>query len=226
MSLLYRRNIGGASWIQQFLAGVPLVDTLGQRSAFSTSTIHSHASPIDPSQLRHSSSARFTERVRRPGPKNGSALWDGALDQRKSWIGAASLLNTDGGGEAFTLANRLINVSFRFGFGLAEELRACDVLRRDTVNLACTVLTPTKLAPRGHLSEMCKMAKHTAHDWRLFKAEHEHSYKHLPINWGHSSLAAIALRPPSDGRWYGFRSRTAMFGAIADVAHYNIPLAS
>ena len=68
---------------------------------------------------------------------------------------------------------------------------------------------------------MCRAISSTPRDWRLFKAVREEAYKQLPTDWAHSKLAAVALRCPRGGRWYGFFSRTMLFGAISAVIHYN-----
>ena len=54
------------------------------------------------------------------------------------------------------------------------------------------------------------------------KSGQSSDYKQLPLKGPLSKLAAIDLRNPPDGRWCGLFSRTAMFGAIAAVSHYNI----
>ena len=54
------------------------------------------------------------------------------------------------------------------------------------------------------------------------KADREAEYKQIPLDEAHSKLAVIALRSPTDGKWYGFFSRTLMFGAISAVLHYNL----
>ena len=89
-------------------------------------------------------------------------------------------------------------------------------------NLACTVLTPIKLASWGHIAEMCNSVRQSAVGWHFSKAAHEAAYKQLPLLWEHISLAVISLRPPTDDRWYGFMSRSMVFGAISAGLHYNI----
>ena len=89
-------------------------------------------------------------------------------------------------------------------------------------NLACCVATPIRLASWDHLAEMCRRISSSNKDWHLFKADHEAAYKQLPLEWEHSSLAVISLRSPTDHCWYGFMSRTLMYGAIAAVLHYIV----
>ena len=63
-----------------------------------------------------------------------------------------------------------------------------------------------------------------AHDRDLafFKADHEAAYKQLPLGYSHANLAVIAPRSPVDDQWYGFVSRTLMFGAVSTVLHCNV----
>lgn len=89
-------------------------------------------------------------------------------------------------------------------------------------NLACSAVTPIKLASLDHLDEMCRTISPSKCDWHFFKAGREAAYKHPPIDWAESSLAVIALRHPVEGRWYGFTRRALIFGAISDVIQYNV----
>ena len=139
--------------------------------------------------------------------------------QAKGWLTAPFPLTTRS--EPFRLKDPKLNIAFRFGVDQADKLRACDDLRHSMTNLACVVETPIKLASWDHLAEMCRRIKTSELDWQFFKADHEAAYKQLPILWEQSKLAVVALRSPKDGRWYGFFSRTLLFGAVAAVIHYN-----
>ena len=90
------------------------------------------------------------------------------------------------------------------------------------VNLACSAATPIKLASWGHLSELCRMVAHAKRDWHFFKADQEAAYKPPPLEWGQSNVAAVALLRPTNGRWYGFISRTLMFGAVSAALRYSV----
>ena len=57
--------------------------------------------------------------------------------------------------------------------------------------------------------------------WAFFKADRQAVYKNLPLSPDQSDRCVVALRCPSDGRWYGFLSRTLLFGAAAAVLRYN-----
>ena len=221
MSLLYQQNMGGSHWLQQFLFGFPLVGTISQKHTFPSSDKLKTKKPIDLTQLTSSNARRFTDRAAKSGYKNSLPLWEEAITQhQKGWLTKPFLLAE--GNTPFTLKDKKLNIAFRFGVEQADKLRACDDLCHSMTNLACVVQTPIKLASWDHVAEMCRLVASTACDWHFFKADHEAAYKQLPLNWEHSRLAVIALRSPTDGRWYGFMSRTLMFGAVAAVIHYNV----
>ena len=113
-------------------------------------------------------------------------------------------------------------MAFRFGVEQSDKLRACDDLRHARTNLACVVETPIKLVCWDHLVEIANLVNDGKRDWAFIKADHEAAYKQLPMCMGHQKLAVIALRSPADDRWYGFFSRTMVFGAVAAVLHYNV----
>ena len=56
----------------------------------------------------------------------------------------------------------------------------------------------------------------------MFKADHKAAYKQLPIDPADQETAIIALRHPSNSRWYGFVTRALIFGSVAAVLHYNV----
>ena len=82
--------------------------------------------------------------------------------------------------------------------------------------------TPIKLVSWGHLAELSNLVNSGRRDWAFFKADHDAAYKQLPTEARHSQLAVIALRSPSDKRGYGSIIRAMVFGAVADVLHYNV----
>ena len=96
-----------------------------------------------------------------------------------------------------------MNIAFRFGVDQGAKIRACDDLRHARTNLACVVGAPIKLVRWGPLFELSDLANRDDRDWRFCKADHEASYKQLPLLWEHAVLSAIALRSPVDKRWYG-----------------------
>ena len=114
------------------------------------------------------------------------------------------------------------NIVFRFGVEQADKLRACDDLKHGLTNKACQITTPIKLVSWGHVSQLRRSYASDGRDWALFKADHEAAYKQLPLGPKGQATAIIALRRPTSGKWFGFRSRTLMFGSVAAVLHYNI----
>ena len=90
-------------------------------------------------------------------------------------------------------------------------------------NLSCAVLTPIKLLSWGHLVQLSHLlSKPRNADWGLFKADHEAAYKQPPIGPGDQRNAIVALRHPQSRKWFGFITRTLIFGAVAAVLHYNV----
>lgn len=56
----------------------------------------------------------------------------------------------------------------------------------------------------------------------MFKGDREAAYKQVPLAPRDLPFAIIALRRPVSGKWYGLRSKSWTFGAIAGVWHYNV----
>ena len=73
----------------------------------------------------------------------------------------------------------------------------------------------------GHISQLSSLLNNGVDDWELFKADHEAAYKQRPLALDDLDTAIIALRNPQDKLWYGFDSRTLVFGSIEAVIHYN-----
>ena len=145
-------------------------------------------------------------------------LWDGAMEQqKKGWLSPPVLI-----GSRTALTASPLNYAFRFGVEQGGKLMACDDLKHSLANLSCIARTPIKLVSRGHVSELCRRAASSKGDWQFFKADHEAAYKQPPPKWEHSRLGAVTFRCPADGKWYPFRIRTMIFGAVASVRHYNV----
>ena len=104
------------------------------------------------------------------------------------------------------------NIAFRFGVEQASKLRAYVDLRRILTNSTRTALTPTRLASRGHLPQLFCRPCDNSRDWALFKADHEASYKKLPLAPGGQAHSAIALMRPVTGKWFCLVARTLVFG--------------
>ena len=144
------------------------------------------------------------------------------MDQKlKGWLTEPFPLNFPSSSSC-VLADRKLNIAFRFGVDQGGKLRACDDLKRSLTNLACSVLTPIKLVSWDHVAELCRLVSSAAFDWEFSKADHEADYKQLPLEGKHSQLAVIALKGPKTKRRYGFFIRTMVFGAVAAVLHYNV----
>ena len=114
------------------------------------------------------------------------------------------------------------NIAFRFGAEQASKLRACDDLRHGLTNEACAVLTPIQMVSWGHIAQLYRRSCDSSRDWALFKADREAAYKQFPLAPADQPRAIIALRRPKSHKWFGFTSRTLMFGASGAVLHYNV----
>ena len=122
----------------------------------------------------------------------------------------------------FNLNFPKLHVAFRFGAEQSDKLRACDDLRHAETNLACVVETPINPVSRDHLVAASNLVSKKDQNWAMFKADHEAAYKRLPVAPEHAKLSVIALRSPPGKRWYGFITRTLVFGAIAAVLLFNV----
>ena len=216
--LFSQAGIGGADWLGQFALGFPITGKLSQKGVY----------PIDPrvkppkafDSIFETSSLRFKERAAKSGFKNAPQLWEEALEQvRTGWLEEPVELSPEG----IPLGSKgdRFNVAFRFGVSQADKLRACDDLRHSLTNEACAVLTPIQLVSWDHIAQLFKSMCGANRSWHLFKADHQAAYKQLPLRPADQPTAIIALRHPASGVWFGFRSRTLMFGSIAAVLHYN-----
>ena len=221
MSLSLQCQAGGSTWLQQFLFGFPLVGRLSQRHCYPLKLKEALKKPEPTDKIFNTNEARFHDRSLKSGNKNAPTLWSEALEQcGKGWLTRPFPLSTTN--EPFVLNNPKLNVAFRFGVEQGSKLRACDDLRHSRTNLSCIVETPIKLVSWDHLAELANLVNDRSREWSFFKADREAAYKQLPLDYRHAKLAAIVLKSPEDGRWYGFFSRTLMFGAIAAVLHYNV----
>ena len=138
----------------------------------------------------------------------------------KGWLAPPLPLDSDGnlpGRKADTC-----NVAFRFGAKQDSKLRACGDLKHSLTNQCCQVRTPIQLVSWGHLAQLSQLCGGSSGEWRLFKADHEAAYKQLPIAPADQRTAVVALRHPHSKQWFGFITRTLVFGSVAAVLRYNI----
>lgn len=126
-------------------------------------------------------------------------------------------------GKHVTWKSERFDVALRFGVRQDDKIRACGDLNRSLANLPCAVLTPIKLVSWDHLAQLSHLLSSPRKaGWGLLKADHEEAYKQLPIDPADQRNAIIALRHPKSGKWFGFITRTLIFGAVAAVLHYNV----
>ena len=217
--LLRQLGVGGEAWLGQFAFGFPITGKLSQRFLFPQAKKSAAGIPRD--DLFSSAAARFRERAAKSGLKNAAPLWDEAMEQvKEGWLLPPVLLSPDG--KPLYWKSKRHNVSFRFGVLQAGKLRACGDLKHSMTNLACTVETPIQLLSWDHIAQVSSMLSADGGDWVMFKADHKAAYKQLPIDPADQETAIIALRHPPNSRWYGFVTRTLIFGSVAAVLHYNV----
>ena len=143
------------------------------------------------------------------------------MDQHaKGWLGAPVELKASG--RPADLRSGGCDIVFRLGAEQAEKLRACDDLKHGLTNQERRARTPIPLVSWGNLPQLCRTYARDGMDWAFSKADHEEAYKQLPLGPADRPFAIIAPRHPQTGIWYGFRSRTLMFGPVAAVLHYNV----
>ena len=217
--LMRQHGMGGQHWLGQFAVGFPITGRLSQLHTYEVDD--SVIPPLNRDQLYDTAVPRFRERAAKSGHKNAQVLWDEAMAQVKSgWLMPPPQLHP--GGRPFAWKSSRFNICFRFGVEQADKLRACDDLKHSMTNLACTVHTPIQLVSRGHITQLANFLAGDGGDWVMFKADHEAAYKQLPLNPLDMRNAIVALRDPTSKRWYGFVSRTLVFGSADAVLHYNI----
>ena len=212
-------GLGGSKWLGQFAVGFPITGTLSQKGVYSLD--EPNAKAIGPAVLFRTAASRFQERAAKSGHKNATQLWEEAHQQvKKGWLNPPVELREDGRPTGMQAGR--YNIAFRFGVEQASKLRACDDLRHSLTNSACSVRTPIQLVSWDHLAQLCRLSCGKSRDWALIKADHEAAYKQLPLRPDDQARAIIALRCPVTGKWFGFVSRTLVFGATAAVLHYNV----
>ena len=184
--LLDYYNMGGQQWIQQFIYGFPLIGTLSQKGAFPEGK-ESGTEPMQQQHIWARSQARFLERSKLSGYKNSQRLWDEALVQvAAGWLGEPIPIPCSG--ILPDIRPEGINIAFRFGVEQGNKLRACDDLKHNWANLACSVWTPITLPTWDHVAQTALNLRSHNLDWEFFKADHASAYKNPP--------APTRTRPP------------------------------
>ena len=172
-------------------------------------------------RIPHSSGARFRDRAAESGHKNAQPLLGEAMQKvEKGRLLLPTPLPADG--KPLSWHSKEFNIPFRFGAIRTNKLRACDDLKHSMTNLACTAETPIQLFSWGNVAHLPNLLASKGGDWVMFKADHKAAYKQLPIDPSDQASAIVALRHPLGGKWYGFVTRTLIFGSVAAGLHYNV----
>ena len=195
--LLKTFDLGGERWIKQFTYGFSITGNLSQEGAYPRDTSCAPAQPLR--DIWKGSDERFTARAKASGHLHAEALWKEALEQvMMGWLDEH--VPIDLRGNVATFANKQVNIAFRFGVDQADKLRACDDLKRNHVNLHCTVWTPIKLPTWGHISQMCLNIRTSDKKWasirRTARLLTNNSHSHLRKGDSHW-LPSVTRKPPS-----------------------------
>ena len=101
----------------------------------------------------------------------------------------------------------------RFALAQGDKTRFCDNFKRSCTNRCASTDTPIKLPSADTLAEIAtRLSRPDGGQVALWKSDHEAAYKQLPVNPLHSEFCWVVAKGP-DGRWYGFRPKTLLFGS-------------
>ena len=210
--LLNRYNMVGQNWIRQFVFGFPMIGTLSQNGVFPKGG-ELDTDPTQPQQIWEKSKDRFLERPARSGFKDAQRLWgESQVMVGAGWLGDPIPIPSSG--LLPDIHPEGVNIALRVGVEQAGKLRACDDLKHNWANLACSVWTPITLPTWDHIAQSALDLRKRKLDWEFTKEDHASAYKNLPLLPEHARLAFFALRSPDNGQWYAFPPRALIFGAV------------
>ena len=211
-------GIGALNWLSGYIYGFPITGTISQSKTFPLTQKPDNPKPLSISDLQKGASERFKSRSKRP-PKLADLLWKEALEQvSMGWLDQPRLLTADG---RFADSPDLPVVNaFRFPVIQGEKVRACDDLKASLTNRACSVLSPITLPTWEHVAQISSELALSRRPLALGKADESDAYKKQPLSPSDATWAVITLYGP-DKKWYGFTSRSQIFGSTASVVHYN-----
>ena len=211
-------GIGAGNWLLQYVFGFPIVGEISQSRTFPKTDKPDNPCPISPEESLKGAGERFKARSKR-SPKLAPTLWKEMMDQvDKGWLQEPKLLNEKG--RFVDSPDKPLNNAFRFAVVQGEKVRAVDDLRASLTNKACSAVTPITLPSWEHIAQITLELIPCGRSLALGKADESDAYKKLPLRQKDMDLAVITLCGP-DGRWYGCRSRSLIFGSTAAVVHYN-----
>ena len=203
--------MGGSEWRDQFVTGLPILGELGEPGVFSPSSLP--PSYICRGELFEGPKERFVSNNRAPDP-NASRLWFEAIGQvKKRWLDGPHRFN-NGGGLLVNGKPVIANPTFRFGVQQGSKLRDVDDLKRSATNDATFVSTPINPPSWDQIAQMCALyyLKGDRRPLAMAKADHADAYKQLPVTTKDELAAAVTLKDPVGGEWYGFIPHTQLFG--------------
>ena len=211
-------GIGALNWLSGYIYGFPITGTISQSKTFPLTQKPDNPKPLSLTELWEGAADRFRLRSKRP-PKMADTLWTEALQQvDMGWLDQPRLLNADG--RFADAPDQPVVNAFRFPVIQGEKIRACDDLKASLTNRACSVLSPITLPTWEHIAQISSELALSRRAIALGKADESDAYKKQPLSPSDATSAVITLYGP-DKKWYGFISRSQIFGSTASVIHYN-----
>ena len=211
--------MNGTKWDVQFAIGFPIAGRLIQSRDFPLGESIT-ADFVGPSTLFEPNTARFRARAPRAVSKHAETLWAEALQQvMGGWLAPPEAFNAEGGFAASP--QDPCNLAFRFGVSRTDKLRGCGDLCDSLTNTACTIRTPITLHGWGHIAAASRILAENRCPWLFGKVDHRSAWKAAPICMGDDRFDVIALWNPADAAWYGFRTRSLLFGSTAAALRNN-----
>ena len=211
-------GIVAMNWLANYVFGFPITGSISQPIAFPLSGKPDNPNPLTRESLMGSSIGRFKARAVR-SPQCADTLWKEAIAQVElGRLGKPLALNSTG--RYTDQASLPLNNAFRFAVIQGVKVRACDDLKASLTNKACSVLSPIALPSWGRLSRIALELSSAHRDLAIGKGDASGAYKTLPIDPADALSASVTLQGP-DKKWYGFISRSHIFGPAAAVVHYN-----
>ena len=211
-------GIGAFHWLANYSFGFPITGNISQSLTFPMTAKPDNPHPITRESLFDSAIERFKSRAVR-SPQKADVLWKEATAQVElGWLDPPRPLNSSG--RFADQPDLPINNAFRFAVVQGEKVRACDDLKASLTNRACSVLSPITLPSWEHLSRIASELSSAHRDLALGKGDESDAYKKQPLTPADALSAVVTLQGP-DRKWYGFISRSQIFGSTAAVVHYN-----
>ena len=202
-------QIGGRSWLSQFIFGVPIIGKLSRPGVIQKSTKESP--PLrDPQALFIDSIDRFESRAQSRATKGDNEVWAEVIDQVNcGWIEGPFDINEDG--SLADKPNCPVNLVFCFPVFQQGNIRACDDCKRGRVNEFRSIDTHISLPNWAHVVECSKMIALSNMPWSYAVAVQKAAYKCEPIIPGHIQFCTLSKWNADPGKYVAFKPLTRLF---------------